>query len=262
MNRIIILAVSFALVGFASFAQEEEHNLQPFGLWLEELKKDALAQGISAKTLEEALADTAPIDRVIELDRTQPESTLTLEEYLEKVVTEARVQQGRELFAEHRELLKKIGGQYGVSPRYILALWGIETNYGGNTGNFSVIDALATLAYDGRRSEFFRDELLKALTIIDQDHIRAIDMDGSWAGAMGQCQFMPSSFLRFAVDYDGDGRRDIWNSPPDIFASIANYLHESGWNGEESNVDKVLLKWNRSQYFVMAVKTLAKRIGE
>ena len=131
-------------------------------------------------------------------------------------------------------MLNRIGAQYGVQPRFIVALWGIETDFGRNTGGFGVITALATLAHDGRRSEYFRGELLNALKIIDAGHIAAGDMKGSWAGAMGQSQFMPSSFLSYAVDQNGDGRRDIWTTQEDVFASIANYLASVGWKDDQT----------------------------
>jgi membrane-bound lytic murein transglycosylase B len=228
-----VLLLVFTLAQPA-MAQEIAYTPMPFAAWLDEFKQEAREQGISQETLDEAFADTQPIDSIIELDRKQPESTLTLQQYLQKVISQDRIREGRALYQEHRELLTKIGKEYGVQPRFIVALWGIETNYGSNTGSYSVIDALATLAYDGRRSEYFRGELINALKIIDADHISAASMDGSWAGAMGQCQFMPSSFLQYAVDYDGDGSRNIWTTEADVFASIANYLHSSGWNSEQS----------------------------
>ncbi len=163
----------------------------------------------------------------------------------------SRIKQGRAELQKHGPLLREISAKYGVQPRFIVALWGIETNFGGYTGGFSIIRSLATLSYDGRRAEFFRKELLNALKIIDAGHISLDEMDGSWAGAMGQCQFMPSSFLAYAVDYDGDGRKDIWSTLPDVFASIANYLSQSGWNdsltwGREvrilENIDEALLE--------------------
>jgi membrane-bound lytic murein transglycosylase B len=171
---------------------------------------------------------------VVELDRRQPEFTLTLEQYLSRVVSERRVRKGRQRLVKHREILREVSAKFGVQPRFILALWGIETDYGRLKGGFSVIPALATLAYDGRRSAYFRKELFNALTIIDQGHITAENMIGSWAGAMGQNQFMPSSFLRYAVDYDGDGRRDIWTNTKDVFASTANYLHRVGWRDDQT----------------------------
>jgi membrane-bound lytic murein transglycosylase B len=189
-----------------------------------------LAQGISPETLASALDGLEPIERVIELDRRQVEGRITFQEYRKRVLSDERVERGRALLREHQALLEKIGAEYGVQPRFIVALWGIETSYGAWPGNTPVIAALATLAHDGRRAEFFRSELLQALRIIDDGDIEADQMFGSWAGAMGQSQFMPSSYFRNAVDYDGDGRRDIWGTLPDVFASIANYLAKAGWN--------------------------------
>ncbi len=214
---------------------------EPFEDWLEALKTEALASGISAPTLERAFADVRPIPRVIELDRRQPEFTLTFEEYLERVVPPLRVEKGRTRLAEYGDLLARVGAAYGVQPRFIVALWGIETDFGRITGGFNVIGALATLAYDGRRSAFFRTELLNALMILEQGHITAERMVGSWAGAMGQSQFMPSSFLSRAVDFDGDGRRDIWDTKADVFASAANYLKRAGWRDDQTWGRKVRL---------------------
>lgn len=158
---------------------------------------------------------------------------MTFGEYRKKIVSQLRIQQGRQMMAQYRDLLGEIGKHYGVQPRFIVALWGIETNYGKNTGGYRIIDALATLAFDGRRSQYFRTELLNAFRILENRHISLDEMKGSWAGAMGQCQFMPSSFLRLGVDYDGDGRKDIWKTPADVFASAANYLSKSGWKGKQ-----------------------------
>lgn len=203
-----------------------------FDVWLEDFRREASVAGISAATLEAALRDVAPIERVVELDRRQPEYTQTFWNYLDKRVTPERIARGRELLAKHRELLSRVQARYGVQPRFLVAFWGLESNFGAYTGGFPVIGALATLAYDERRSEFFRAELLNALRILDAGHITPEAMQGSWAGAMGQVQFMPSTFVRHAVDFDGDGRRDIWNSLPDIFASAANYLSRIGWQGD------------------------------
>lgn len=212
-----------------------------FGHWLLEFKAEARSQGIPDVLLEQAFQDVQPLDRVLELDRKQPESIMTFMEYQEKIVSADRVRQGRQLLAEHRGVLERVAEKYGVPPRYLVALWGIETHYGALTGNFRVVEALATLAYDGRRSDFFRQELLKALHILKEGHISVADMKGSWAGAMGQCQFMPSSFLRFAVDETGDGRKDIWSTKADVFASAANYLAQSGWRPNERWGRKVTL---------------------
>jgi len=193
-----------------------------------------LRRGLKPSTLDSALSGLQPIARIIELDRRQPEFTLTFDQYMSRVVSARRVKQGRAKLEENRELLGMIGRRYRVQPRFIVALWGIETDFGRLTGGFKVVPALATLAFDGRRSAYFRKQLFDALTIIDRGHITADRMMGSWAGAMGQNQFMPSSFLSYAVDHDGDGRRDIWTSRADVFASTANYLKRVGWRGDQN----------------------------
>jgi len=203
-----------------------------FPEWRAALRAEALSKGISAAVFDQAFTDIQPIERVIELDRRQPEFTLTLDSYLNKVVSGTRVGKAREMLALHRDILAEVSEKFAVQPRFIVALWGIETNFGQHTGGFPVIGALASLAYDGRRSAYFRKELLNALQIIEEGHISAGDMRGSWAGAMGQSQFMPSSFLSYAYDYNKDGRRDIWTTKEDVFASIANYLHSVGWRDD------------------------------
>ena len=190
----IILAIGFMLWAPFAFADAA------FDDWLLQLRKDAIADGISNATLDAALSDVKLIERVIELDRSQPEFTLTFAEYLDRVVPVSRQKRARARLNEHRDLLTEIGQTYGVQPRFVVALWGIETDFGRVQGGFKVIPALVTLAYDGRRSKFFRKELMDALHIIEEGHITAADMNGSWAGAMGQSQFMPSSFRQYAED--------------------------------------------------------------
>ena len=206
----------------------------PFADWLVVLRKQATAEGISKPTLDAAFANLKPIQEVLDLNKNQPEFTLTFAQYLAKVVTDERVARGRELLAEYGPTLDKVAGEFGVQPRFIVALWAVESDYGRYTGGYSVIAALATLAYGSDRKDFFRKELLEALRIVDQKNISVALMTGSWAGAMGQCQFMPSSFRRYAVDFDGDGRRDIWMSQPDVFASIANYLANFHWRHDQT----------------------------
>ncbi len=234
------LAILSIVLGFCQPAIAQ-HNPKPVGLWVQEFKKEALEAGISERIVDMAMKDFVPSERIISLDRHQPESTRTFTQYMESVVPNSRVKEGRRLLAANRPLLSEVSAHYGVPMEVIVALWGIETSYGKVTGSFNVPHALATLAYDGRRAEFFRKELLNALKILDQGHIVPAAMEGSWAGAMGQSQFMPSSFLSYAVDYNKDGRRDIWSSKPDIFASIANYLKQSGWNAGEGIFTKVRL---------------------
>jgi membrane-bound lytic murein transglycosylase B len=216
-------------LAFPVYAAHAETQ-KDFKVWLKELQQEALQKGISAKTVHAALPDTLkPIDRVLELDRAQPEGTTKFEDYLKRTVTSERVQTGRSKAAAYRGVLNKVSEAYGVEKQVVVALWGIETSYGRNTGGFDVVEALATLAYDGRRGSYFRDELFKALKILDEGHVTHARMKGSWAGAMGQSQFMPTSFFKFAEDFNKDGRRDIWGTEADVFASAANYLSSSGW---------------------------------
>ena len=251
----LVSAAALWLTASGAAAQDAE-----FGDWLAEFRVEAAEAGISPAVLDAALANLKPIPRVIELDRRQPESTQTFEEYLAKRVTVGLAREGRRLLDEHRALLDAIGEKYGVQPRFIVALWGAETRYGKYTGGFSVIASLATLAHDGRRSKYFRGELLNALKIIDAGHISADKMTGSWAGAMGQSQFMPSSFLHYAVDYDGDQRRDIWGTHADIFASAANYLARAGWRSDQTWGRKVRLPDGFDP--TLADLGVAKRLGE
>lgn len=202
---------------------------QDFPTWLAALKADALARGIRPATFDQALADVQPIDRVIELDRKQPEFTLSFDQYMANVVSPQRVKNGRQRLSHHKKLLGAVARRYGVPAPVIVAMWGIESDYGRLTGGYSVVAALATLAYDGRRSQYFRGELINALTMIDGG-VPAERMRGSWAGAMGQCQFMPSTHVKYARSWSGQAKPDIWTLPPDVFASAANYLAQIGWN--------------------------------
>lgn len=209
-----------------------EHDAN-FAAWLGEVKAEAVASGIAPGLFDEIVGRVRPIPRVIALDRRQPEFTLTLEQYMASALSQERIRTGRRQMKENRSLLQKIEKTYNVQPAYLVALWGIETSYGRATGGFPVIDALTTLAYEGRRGPFFRGQLIDALHILQQGHVEVRQMRGSWAGAMGQPQFMPSTFRRYGVDFDGDGRVDIWNSRADVFASAANYLSQIGWRGDQ-----------------------------
>jgi len=205
-----------------------------FPEWLEGVRAEALTRGIRPAVLDAAFANLSePLTTVIDRDRAQPETVLTLEEYLSRVVTEKRMASAAEMFALHRKLLDQVSLRYSVSPRIIVAAWGLESNFGQTSGTQPTIAALATLAWDTRRPTLFRRELLNALEILNRGDIEPANMRGSWAGAMGQPQFMPSSYLSFAQDFDGDGRRDIWSSSADVFASIANFLQKNHWTDGE-----------------------------
>lgn len=212
-----------------SSVSDDLSNDEKFHLWLRELEREAIALGVSPTTAQDALRNRVLVERVIELDQKQPEKTATFEAYQARILSPDRIAKGRRLYAEHASLLQEITGRYGVPASVIVALWGVESAFGKNVGSFNILDSLATLAFDGRRASFFRKELIEALRLLDEERRPASMMIGSWAGAMGQCQFMPSTFRRYAVDYNRDGLRDIWNDTPDVFASIANYLAAEGW---------------------------------
>ena len=225
-----LLLFTTLLLGVSAYA-EPRNPKEGFSAWVETVKKDAKKFGIGDQTIRK-LDSLNYVDKVVSLDNNQPFKTRSFAWYKENIVPKSRIEKGRKLLKKHHKILQKISQKYGVQPRFIVALWGIESNFGTNMGNYSIPDALATLAYDGRRREFFTKELLHALSIIDQGHADFNSMKGSWAGAMGQTQFMPSSFTELAVDYDKDGKRDIWNTQSDVFASIAHYLSKRGWDPE------------------------------
>jgi len=227
-KKILFLLIPIVCLLIASSSAPAQKK-KSFEAWLADFKIEAASKGISEATLRATLSKVQYIPKVIELQKNQPEFKFTVEEYLNRVASEARVLRGREVLAEQRSLLGEMHERYGVPPHCLVALWGIETDFGRLTGGFPVLGAVATLAYGGSRSGFFRSELLYALRIIDHGHISADKMLGSWAGATGQLQFMPSTFYSYAVDYNEDGRIDIWNDLEDILASAANYLSRSGW---------------------------------
>ncbi len=209
-------------------------DLTDFQRWLAGFREQALAAGITPETLDRTLIGIEPIQRVTELDRKQPEFTTSYEDYVAHTVNQARIDKARQYRAEDAALLKAISSRYGVQSRFILALWAVESSFGKGMGSYPVIPALATLAYDGRRRSYFEHELIAALRIVQDGDVTPDAMKGSWAGAMGQSQFMPSSFLKYAVDYEGTGRRDIWTSRADVYASIANYLSRVGWHADQN----------------------------
>jgi len=211
-------------------AQPDATSRPSFAEWLEGVRSEALARGYRAELINEALAGVEePLPVVIERDRTQAETVLSIEAYITRQLTARRVRTGREMLAKHKATLDKVEAAYGVPARIIGGIWGMESNFGRFSGVRPVIAALATLAWDPRRATYFRRELFNALEILNRGDIDLPRLKGSWAGAMGQPQFMPSSYLQYAEDFDGDGRRDIWTTPDDVFASIANYLKGHGW---------------------------------
>lgn len=319
LQRRAVLGAAASLAVLAPFGARAAGS---FAQWLEEFRRSARSSGITEPTITRALGGLQPLSKVIELDHRQPEATLSFADYVRLTVSQRRIDEGRALFASDRTLLAQTQRRYGVSAPILLALWAMESEYGRHMGDFPVVAALATLAYDARRAAFFRGELLAALRILDRHPMAPSAMTGSWAGAMGQIQFMPSSYLSYAVHAAGPGRPDIWNDPADVLASAANYLAREGWAagegwgqevrlppGFDSRVGgapatrtaadwravgvqglgaapppgtpasivrpdgvggrafmvyrnyRVILRWNRSDYFAVAVGLLADRIG-
>jgi membrane-bound lytic murein transglycosylase B len=206
-----------------------------FSEWLAGVRAEAMSRGVRQEIVDEALSNIdEPMPVILERDRAQAETVFALEKYVSRRLTPKFMKTAREKYASQRALVDEVGERYGVPPRIIAAIWGVESNFGRFSGVRPTITALATLAWDPRRAAFFRGELFQALEILNRGDIDFPRMRGSWAGAMGQPQFMPSSYLQFAEDYDGDGRRDIWSTPGDVFASIANYLRGTGWKAGET----------------------------
>lgn len=234
-----LAVVAAMLVGAMAPAKAAEAG---FAAWREGLRSEAIGQGIDPALFDAALDGVAPIARIVELDQRQPEFTQTFWRYLDSRVNAARISRGAQLLRQHADLLEAVQRHYGVQPRFLVAFWGLESNYGDDTGNFPLTAALATLAYDSRRSGFFRQQLLAALQLMQRGDV-PLTANASWAGAFGQTQFMPSTFQSYAVDFDGDGVRNLWHSLPDIFASSAHYLASIGWDGNSTWGREVLVPY-------------------
>lgn len=225
--RLLLLLVALMFTATSSVFAASESD---FNAYVKSLKNEALEQGFSSTLLDRAFNDITFRPTAVKADKNQPEKKITLDDYIVSRVPDWKAEQAVQKYLSNRALLDKIGEEYGVQPRFIVALWGNESNFGKIQGSYSVLSALASLAYEGRREALFKKNFFAALTILDQGHIPIDSFKGSWAGAMGQTQFMPLSFLTYAVDYDCDGKKDIWGTPADVFASIANYLSSEGWD--------------------------------
>jgi len=257
--RGIVITIIFLIIAFGStdvFAKKFDERIYKeggkyharqdvFNKWKKQLKKKAIKAGISRSLARKVIADIKFKSRIIELDKKQPEFTLTMKGYKKLIFTKRLQNNGKKFYKKHYKLLHRIGKKFGVHPRFIVALWGIETRYGHNTGSYHIPEALAVMAYEGRREKFFTSEFIHSLKIVQNGHVKLNNFKGSWAGAMGQIQFMPSSFNSYAVDFNKDGKKDIWHSYPDIFASIANYLSRHGWDKKYTWGRKVELQWSK-----------------
>ena len=234
INRYLKILSFAALCSFSMQSYAKVDRDISFIQYVEGLKKEAIALGIDKEVVKNAFEDVEFLHRSVTSDKQQPEFKMTLDTYIPRAVPKWKIKQAKEAYKKHYKLLHKIGKEYSVQPRFIVALWGVETNFGKLTGRYYIISSLSTMAYEGRREALFKEQLFAALTILEEGHITQDKFIGSWAGAMGQVQFMPTSYLNYAVDYDGDGKKDIWNTPADVFASAANYLKTEGWNNRET----------------------------
>ncbi|MEP7117816.1 MAG: lytic murein transglycosylase [Acidobacteriota bacterium] len=256
-SRVVLLTVLVAAAVSAVAARQEPappgDERARFAAFLQEMKAEAITRGIAEAVAARALDGLQPLAVVVDRDRGQAEQVLSIDTYVRRRLTPATIRRAQRMFGQHQALLEKVGKAYGVQPRYLVAVWGLESNFGAFTGVRPTVQALATLAFDGRRGELFRNELFDALRIVERGHADLDRMKGSWAGAMGQPQFMPSSYLKYAEDFDGDGTRDIWSSSADVFASIANYLRAYGWDAEAT--------WGRQVRVPGPVADLAARAG-
>lgn len=258
----LILAASTSAAGAAACG----HAAEGFGAWLDGVRGEAAAEGISQRTLDSSLSGVVYDRAIIARDRGQRVFKLTFEKFAARLVTPARLARGRALLQSHAALLQRIEERYGVPGPVLVAIWGLETGYGADNGNFRTMQALATLAYDCRRSGQFTDELKEALRIVQRGDMAPSQMRGDWAGEIGQTQFMPSSYLKYAVDFDGDGRRDLIRSTPDALASTANFLRANGWRTGAGWADgetnfAVFLEWNKAQVYARTIAYFAAKLS-
>jgi lytic murein transglycosylase len=267
--RPITVRLAFALVWLASVGAPAGAATAPcggdFGAWLEGVKQEAAAQGISQRTIQSALSGVTYDPSIIAKDHTQGVFRQSFEQFSGRMVP-PRLQRGAKLLKQYAPVFSRIEQQFGVPGAVIVAIWGLETDFGANSGKSPTIRALATLAYDCRRPDKFRGEVIAALRIVDRGDMNPADMRGAWAGEIGQTQFLPSSYLKYAVDYDGNGRRDLIHSVPDVLASTGNYLKGYGWQrgqpwGEGTANFQVLLQWNASQVYTKTVAYFAEQLA-
>ncbi|KTF09118.1 lytic murein transglycosylase [Pseudoalteromonas sp. H103] len=230
-----------------------------FQTYLANLKHEAIAKGYDSKLIDDAFATATYKEKVVSADKNQPEVKETLETYLPKRVPQWKIDRARKLYAENKDVLEQVAKEFGVQARFIVALWGLESNFGAIQGGHNVISSLVTLAFDGRREALYKRQLWAALDILKSGHITLDKFKGSWAGAMGQTQFMPTSFNAYAVDYNNDGRKDIWTTEEDAFASIANYLKQEGWNDSLTWGRQVQLPENFDSKYVLVRGTKTRK---
>lgn len=263
-----LLLAAFAVSPLPASAQArpECRGAPPFAEWLEDTKREARAQGISPRTIAATLDGVTYDTRVISLDRNQKAFRQSFQQFSAQRITAGRVSRARQLLRTHAATLSRIEARYGVPGEMVVAIWGLETDFGAVTGNMPVVRSLATLTYDCRRSDFFRPHLFGALQLVERGDLPISDMRGAWAGELGQTQFLPGNYLKYAVDFDGDGRRDLVRSTPDVLASTANFLAAHGWQkgrgwSEGEPNFPVIRHWNRSMVYAQTIAAFAERLG-
>lgn len=259
MESIVIKKLIVILCGVCLSSPVIAKTQADFQDYLANLKQEAIAKGYEAKLIDDAFATATYKEKVVSADKNQPEVKETLETYLPKRVPQWKIDRARKLYAENKEVLEKVAKEFGVQSRFIVALWGLESNFGTIQGGHNVISSLVTLAFDGRREALYKRQLWAALDILKSGHITLDKFKGSWAGAMGQTQFMPTSFNAYAVDYNNDGRKDIWTTKEDAFASIANYLKQEGWNDSLTWGRQVQLPENFDSKYVLVRGTKTRK---
>ncbi|BED91278.1 MULTISPECIES: lytic murein transglycosylase [unclassified Pseudoalteromonas] len=254
IKKLAVILCSVCLSGSVVAKTQAE-----FQTYLSDLKQEAIAKGYDSKLIDDAFATASYKEKVVSADKNQPEVKETLETYLPKRVPQWKIDRARKLYAENKDVLEQVAKEFGVQARFIVALWGLESNFGTIQGGHNVISSLVTLAFDGRREALYKRQLWAALDILKSGHISLDKFKGSWAGAMGQTQFMPTSFNAYAVDYNNDGRKDIWTTKEDAFASIANYLKQEGWNDSLTWGRQVKLPENFDSKYVLKRGTKTRK---
>lgn len=259
MELIVIKKLTVLLCGVCLSGSLMAKTQAEFQTYLTNLKQEAIAKGYEAKLIDDAFATATYKEKVVSADKNQPEVKETLETYLPKRVPQWKIDRARKLYAENKDVLERVAKEFGVQARFIVALWGLESNFGTIQGGHNVIFSLVTLAFDGRREALYKRQLWAALDILKSGHITLDKFKGSWAGAMGQTQFMPTSFNAYAIDYNNDGRKDIWTTKEDAFASIANYLKQEGWNDSLTWGRQVQLPENFDSKYVLVRGTKTRK---
>ncbi len=260
------LVLASLLVSNPVTAAECGNGPAGFPAWLKDFKAEAERAGIRRQVVTGALNGVSYHSRVISLDRGQKSFKLSFDQFYARRVNDAMISRGKRLIKQNAGLFRALEKRYGVPAPILVAIWGLETGYGANSGKMNVIRSLATLAYDCRRSDFFTNELINALAIVQRGDMSPAEMRGAWAGEIGQTQFLASSYMRFAVDHDGDGRRDLIRSVPDVLGSTANYLKAYGWQRGGSwepgtNNYEVLRQWNRASVYVQTISVMAEKLS-